>query len=174
MPTPRCSWPKPCATRCSKGLAFSTPGRYRLAACLGLIAGISLADTSHAAATLPLCIGPHTFQVEVADTPAARTRGLMQRSQLAEASGMVFVFEAPARHCFWMRDTPLPLSVAFITPDGRIASLADMSPLTDSLHCADQAVRYALEVPQGAFHTRAITAGMRVRGLPGSASGCDR
>lgn len=113
-----------------------------------------------------LRIGDHAFQVEIAATPQQRERGLMGRTQLAEKGGMLFVFDAAGRHCFWMRNTPLPLSIAFIDEAGRIANIADMQPHTDTLHCPATAIRYALEVAQGGFAQRRIVAGVRVDGLP--------
>jgi uncharacterized membrane protein (UPF0127 family) len=130
---------------------------------------ICLCGTVSAAASdarLPLRIGPHAFEVEVAATPDAHGRGLMGRTHLPADGGMLFVFEQPGRHCFWMRDTPLPLSIAFIDSAGRIASLADMQPRTEMLHCPSADVRYALEVRQGEFQRRGITARARVDGLP--------
>ena len=117
-------------------------------------------------APLPLHIGTHTFQVEVAATPQQRERGLMGRTRLPAHGGMLFVFERPDRHCFWMRNTPLPLSIAFIGADGRIVNLADMQPHTETLHCPSADVRYALEVAQGGFRQRGIAAGAQVNGLP--------
>lgn len=133
------------------------------------LALVVLCGTASAAASdarLPLRIGPHVFEVEVAATPGARGRGLMGRTHLAADGGMLFVFEQPGRHCLWMRDTPLPLSIAFIDSTGRIASLADMQPRTETLHCPSADVRYALEVRQGEFRRRGITARTRVDGLP--------
>lgn len=117
-------------------------------------------------ATWPLRIGGHSFQVEIAATGQQRNRGLMGRTQLAADGGMLFVFEQPGRHCFWMRNTPLPLSIAFIDSLGRIAGLADMQPRSESLHCPDSDVRYALEVRQGEFQRRGITLHAQVDGLP--------
>jgi uncharacterized membrane protein (UPF0127 family) len=119
-----------------------------------------------ATAGVPLHIGPHVFEVEVAATPAQRRQGLTGRTHLAADAGMLFVFEQAGRHCFWMRDTPLPLSIAFIDTDGRIARMADMEPRSDRLHCATTPVRYALEVRQGEFQRRGIAPGARVDGLP--------
>jgi hypothetical protein len=79
---------------------------------------------------------------------------------------MLFVFEQPGRHCFWMRDTPLPLSIAFINSVGHIVDLDDMQPRTETLHCPRTDVRYALEVRQGGFQRRGIAPGIRVDGLP--------
>lgn len=140
--------------------------------CSGRLGALALAAVCGAAgaaasdARLPLRIGPHAFEVEVAATPAARGRGLMGRTHLAADAGMLFVFKQPGRHCFWMRDTPLPLSIAFIDSTGRITSLADMQPRSESLHCPATDVRYALEVRQGEFQRRGITARAQVDGLP--------
>lgn len=114
----------------------------------------------------PLRIGTHAFQVEIAATGPQRARGLMGRTRLAADGGMLFVFEQPGRYCFWMRDTPLPLSIAFIDSSGRIADLADMQPHTHALHCPAVAVRYALEVRQGEFERRGVTVRTPVVGLP--------
>ena len=132
------------------------------------LALIALCATASAAAgdSRSVRIGEHVFQVEVASTPAQRARGLMGRSALAANGGMLFVFEQAGRHCFWMRNTPLPLSIAFIDDSGRIVSLDDMQPHTDTLHCPADDVRYALELPLGAFRIRGIAAGASVGGLP--------
>jgi uncharacterized membrane protein (UPF0127 family) len=144
--------------------SFKTkPGRAGAFALLLLCGAAHAAET---AARLPLRIGPHAFQVELAVTPQQRQRGLMGRTHLSADSGMLFVFEQSDRHCFWMRDTPLPLSIAFIDSTGRIASLADMQPRTDTLHCPTTDVRYALEVRQGEFQRRGITTRTQVDGLP--------
>jgi uncharacterized membrane protein (UPF0127 family) len=132
----------------------------RLILLAALLAGPTIADT------LPLRVGPHAFQAEVAATPAQRARGLMGRTHLAADAAMLFVFEAPGRHCFWMRDTPLPLSIAFVDAAGRIVGLADMTPRSDAQHCPGTDVRYALEVRQGEFQRRGIRPGMPVEGLP--------
>lgn len=113
-----------------------------------------------------LRIGTHTFQAEVAATPQQRERGLMGRTHLPENGGMLFVFDYAGRHCFWMRNTPLPLSIAFIDDTGLIVNLADMQPHTDTPHCPLSAIRYALEVPQGGFQQRGIMPGDRVDSLP--------
>lgn len=138
-------------------------GRASALALIVLCGGASGAgnDTS-----LPLRIGPHAFQVELATTPPQRERGLMGRKQLAANGGMLFVFESAGRHCFWMRNTPLPLSIAFVDAGGRIVSLADMQPHSETLHCPPADIRFALEVAQGEFRRRGIAAGTRVDGLP--------
>lgn len=134
----------------------------------GAFALLLLFGTTAAAsdARLPLRIGPHAFQVELVATPSQRERGLMGRTHLPADGGMLFVFEQPGRHCFWMRDTPLPLSIAFIDAAGRIAGLADMQPRSEAPHCPPADIRYALEVRQGEFQRRGITARDQVDGLP--------
>jgi hypothetical protein len=117
-------------------------------------------------AQIALHIGQHAFQVEVAATPQQRERGLMQRDTLPASGGMLFVFERAGRHCFWMRNTPLPLSIAFVDTHGHIVNLADMQPHTDTLHCPSADVRYALEVSQGGFQQRGIVPGTPISGLP--------
>jgi uncharacterized protein len=147
-----------------------TPSRLQLRAHLAvLLAAAALAASADSAVPLPwlqLHAGEQAFTVEVARTPQQRARGLMGRTRLDDGAGMLFVFESAARHCFWMRNTPLPLSIAFVDTDGRIVSLADMQPHSETLHCPPADIRYALEVKQGAFQRRGIAAGTRVDGLP--------
>lgn len=133
---------------------------------LVLIAACGSACAAESPEPIPLHIGKHIFKVEVAVTPQQRERGLMQRTSLPTNGGMLFVFEQAGRHCFWMRNTPLPLSIAFAGPSGRIINLADMQPLTDTYHCPSADARYALEVPQGGFQNRGIVPGNQITGLP--------
>lgn len=113
-----------------------------------------------------LHVGAHTLQIEIAATAAARQRGLMGRTHLPADHGMLFVFEVAGKPCFWMRDTPLPLSIAFIDASGRVTDLADMQPRTDTLHCPQVDVRYALEIAQGSFLRASLAPGAQVQGLP--------
>jgi len=115
---------------------------------------------------LKLYAGAHTLQVEVAATPQQRQTGLMGRKSLADDAGMLFVFEHKDIHCFWMKNTLIPLSIAFLADDGNIVNIADMQPQTLDFHCAHKPVRYALEVKQGGFQRRGIAAGSRVTGGP--------
>ncbi len=131
-----------------------------------LLLALGLAGVAHTAAALPLEVGGQTIQVEVAANPAARQRGLMGRTHLASDTGMLFVFESPGRHCFWMRDTPLPLAIAFIDAQGRVVHRSDMQPRTDTLHCPPTEIRYALEIAQGSHLRAQLTPGAQVRGLP--------
>ena len=116
------------------------------------------------------------FQItaEVADTPALRTRGLMGRQSLPPNHGMLFVFEQPQQQCFWMRNTPLPLTIVFMDDEGRISSMADMQPLSEATHCSQIPVRYALEMEQGWFAKRGIQPGEIIRGIAPAAGAAGR
>jgi uncharacterized protein len=115
--------------------------------------------------TVTLGAGMHLIHAEVADRDAARAYGLMQRTSLPPNGGMLFVFEERDLHCMWMKNTLLPLSVAFIDERGAILNIADMQPLTEESHCAARPARFALEMAQGWFAARGIRAGSRLRGL---------
>ena len=115
--------------------------------------------------TVQLGAGMHLIRAEVADRDASRAMGLMHRTALAPNGGMLFVFDAAAVHCMWMKNTPLPLSVAFIDASGAIVNIADMQPRTEVAHCAARPARFALEMAQGWFAERGIRAGTRLRGL---------
>lgn len=110
--------------------------------------------------------GMHLIKAEVAATPASRQKGLMFREKMPDNDGMLFVFEAPATQCFWMRNTKMPLTIAFVADDGSIVNLADMQPMTENSHCSAQPVRYALEMNQGWFAKRGIKAGAKLGGGP--------
>lgn len=116
--------------------------------------------------TTQLAAGIHIIRAEVADTEARRRDGLMFRKQLAGNDGMLFVFERPDVQCFWMRNTLLPLSIAFIADDGTIVDIKDMAPRTDDTHCSKKPVRYALEMAQGWYEDHGIGTGRKIDGLP--------
>lgn len=116
-----------------------------------------------------LRIHGHTLTAEVAVTAQQQQTGLMHRRSLPPDHGMVFVFAQAQPVCMWMKNTLIPLSVAFIGADGRIVNLADMQPLTEDVHCAQGDVRYALEMPQHWFARHGVKPGDRVRDLPGAA-----
>jgi len=113
-----------------------------------------------------LSAGMHLLDVQVAQTPQERQIGLMFRKDMPQHEGMLFVFEQPATQCFWMRNTLLPLTAAFVTDDGTIVNLADMKPQTDDSHCSTKPVRYVLEMNQGWFAKRSIQAGFKLGGAP--------
>lgn len=116
--------------------------------------------------TTPLGAGLHLIQAEVARSPEQRAIGLMQRRSLPPNGGMLFVFERPGVQCFWMKDTLLPLTIAFLADDGRIVNLADMQPGALESHCSAEPVRLALEMAQGWFAQRGLKPGERLRGAP--------
>lgn len=113
-----------------------------------------------------LTIGMHRIRAEVAADMGSRMQGLMFRKSMAAGAGMVFVFDEVTTHCMWMKNTYLPLSVAFIDEAGTIVNIADMKPQTEDSHCAAKPARYALEMNQGWFAQRGIKAGARLAGLP--------
>jgi uncharacterized membrane protein (UPF0127 family) len=111
-----------------------------------------------------LSAGMHQIEVQVAQTPEQRSIGLMHRREMPQHEGMLFVFERPGVQCFWMKNTLLPLTAAFVADDGRIVNLADMQPLSEASHCSDKPVRYVLEMNQGWFAKKRIEAGYQLRG----------
>jgi uncharacterized membrane protein (UPF0127 family) len=112
--------------------------------------------------------GMHLIQAEVASDPGTRAQGLMHRKSLAQNAGMLFIFDEPAVHCMWMKNTFVPLSVAFIDDAGRIVNIQDMEPHSEASRCAAQPVRYALEMNRGWFAARGVKPGSRIGGIPGA------
>lgn len=115
---------------------------------------------------MALQVGDRRITVEVAADDASRSRGLMFRERLAPNHGMLFVFPEATPHCFWMKNTPLPLSIAFIDTQGSIVSLADMQPYSLDSHCSIAPALYALEMEQGWFARHGARPGTMVKGLP--------
>jgi uncharacterized membrane protein (UPF0127 family) len=109
--------------------------------------------------------GMHLIRAEVASDYATRGRGLMHRKSLAQNAGMLFIFDQPATHCMWMKNTYLPLSVAFLDEEGAIINIADMQPHSEQTHCAARPALYALEMTQGWFAQRGVKAGAKLGGL---------
>ena len=138
----------------------------RATALAGLVfcSGSALAQQP-ALPTTTLSAGIHVIHAEVASTMASRSQGLMQRKSMAQGSGMLFVFDQSAGHCMWMKNTLIPLSVAFVDARGEIVNIADMQPHDESTHCAARPVPYALEMNQGWFRQRGISAGTHIKGL---------
>ncbi len=121
--------------------------------------------------TTTLTAGMHLIHAEVARTESQREYGLMYREKLAPNGGMLFIFSAPVSVCMWMKNTPLPLSVAFLTANGEIVNIEDMEPQTVTSHCAKKPVRYALEMNQGWFRQKNIKPGNPIEGLPAAKRG---
>jgi uncharacterized membrane protein (UPF0127 family) len=135
---------------------------------LGALAGaLLLAGTAQAdpLLTFPLKIRGHGLRVELADTDESRRTGLMHRRSMAENQGMLFVYEQPGLHAMWMKNTLIPLSVAFIDRDGRIINVEDMAPQTLDSHGAAAEASYSLEMNLGWFSRRGVRPGDRVEGI---------
>jgi hypothetical protein len=115
---------------------------------------------------IKLSAGMHLIDTQVAASPEQRSTGLMFRKEMPASEGMLFVFEQPAQQCFWMKNTLLPLTAAFVADDGTIVNLADMKPQTTDSHCSAQPVRYVLEMNQGWFAKKGIKAGFKLGGKP--------
>jgi hypothetical protein len=149
---------------------------FRLLAARGLaaLAGALLVAATAAAQTeaqpqlqtTALQAGMHMIRAEVARTPLQQQTGLMFRREMGPNEGMLFVFDQPGPRCFWMRNTLLPLTIAYIADDGGIVDLIDMQPLSEQSHCSSRPVRYALEMNQGWFAKRGIKPGFKLRGAP--------
>jgi uncharacterized protein len=116
--------------------------------------------------TIAVKVGTHALKVELAATDAQRERGLMFRKSMPRDAGMLFTFDEPGYHAMWMKNTLIPLSVAFIDDEGRILNVLDMEPQTLDAHAAAGPARYAIETNKGWFAERGIKAGEKVTGLP--------
>ncbi len=116
--------------------------------------------------TTRLSAGMHVIDTELAISPAQQQTGMMFRTEMGANEGMLFVNDDVAVRCFWMRNTLIPLSIAFVADDGTIVNIADMQPRSEASHCSTKPVRYALEMRQGWFAKRGIKAGARLRGKP--------
>jgi uncharacterized membrane protein (UPF0127 family) len=114
---------------------------------------------------MELTAGFHRIEAEVAATPQNRAQGLMHRKAMDSQRGMLFVFTHDAAHCMWMKNTLLPLSVAFMDASGRILNIAEMKPHSEENHCAVKAARYALEMNTGWFAQRGFKAGDVIGGV---------
>ena len=134
-----------------------------------LFAGMALTalaqDQPQALPTTQLSAGMHLIKAQLATTPNHRQIGLMFRRSMPTNEGMLFVFDSPSQQCFWMRNTLLPLSIAFLRDDGTVVNIDDMKPQTDDSHCSHQPVRFVLEMNVGWFAKRGIKAGSVIQGL---------
>ena len=132
---------------------------------LSLTAGIAAGQKVANFPIISLNAGIHVIRAEVAAREAERQQGLMLREKMGQNEGMVFLFEAPADVCMWMKNTLIPLSVAFIDESGTIVNIEDMQPQTTNSHCAKKPIRYALEMNQGWFKQRNIKPSSVIGGL---------
>ncbi|PMC18769.1 hypothetical protein CJ230_02670 [Oligella urethralis] len=133
-----------------------------------LMPATSQAATTESAPQLPtqlLRLGNSTLEVEIAATNQSRQRGLMHRHVMAEERGMLFMFEQAERLCFWMRNTYIPLSIAYLDKDATIIEIFDMQALDERSVCSTAPAQFALEVNQGWFERHQIQVGQRVEGI---------
>jgi len=140
-------------------------------ALVGLVAllGSSSYAQNSAQMELPrtkLSAGIHLIDTQLATNPEQRETGLMFRKEMPASEGMLFIFERASEQCFWMKNTLLPLTAAFVADDGTIVNLADMKPQTTNSHCSTQPVRYVLEMNLGWFDKKGIKAGFKLGGKP--------
>ena len=115
---------------------------------------------------LRLQAGIHQIDAQIAQTPPSQQIGLMHRRSMPQHEGMLFVFDQARVQCFWMKNTLIPLSAAFLREDGTIVNIADMQPLSERTHCSQEPVRFVLEMNQGWFAQRRIQPGQRLSGKP--------
>ena len=114
--------------------------------------------------TIDITAGMHVIKAEVARTPEQQMVGMMFRTEMGTNEGMLFVNESRDTRCFWMRNTLIPLSIAFIADDGTIVNIADMAPQTLDSHCSDKPVRFVLEMNKGWFAKKGLKPGMKIAG----------
>ena len=141
---------------------------FCLAVCLTAFAARpGLAQTAaQSLPTLTLNAGIHNITAEVAQSEEQRATGLMFRETMQPNHGMLFAFEQAGQQCFWMKNTLLPLDIAFVADDGTIVNLDRMKPQTLDAHCSTKPVRFVLEMNDGWFAKRGITAGVKLQGKP--------
>ena len=135
-----------------------------------LLAAFLLTLSAAAALAQPLPVaelraGMHLIRAEVAADFSTRGRGLMHRKGLAPNAGMLFIFDGPSQQCMWMKNTYIPLSVAFLDEEGTIINIADMRPHSEQTHCSARPALYALEMTRGWFAERGIKPGSKLGGL---------
>lgn len=113
-----------------------------------------------------LSAGMYQIDAQVAQQPHEQQIGLMYRTEMPQQEGMLFISPEPRPQCFWMKNTLLPLTAAFVADDGTIVNLADMKPQSTQTHCSIKPVRYVLEMNQGWFAKKNIKAGFKLKGAP--------
>lgn len=133
---------------------------------LPLVALVLMPMANASEPLLELRAGDARLEAEYARTPNERERGLMERTEMPADHGMLFRFDELRRHCLWMKNTPLPLSAAFMDEQGRIVDIIDLQPLDTSIRCSQGPARYALEMNQGWFEAKGVEVGERVLGIP--------
>ncbi len=142
---------------------------HLLAFAIALVVSAPVVAQGQAQLNLPrtiLSAGIHQIDAQVARTAEEHAIGLMFRKEMPPNEGMLFVFNAPSKQCFWMKNTLLALTAAFVADDGTVVNLEDMQANTTESHCSTKPVRYVLEVNQGWFTKKGIKAGAKLSGAP--------
>lgn len=147
-------------------MTYIKPHRLIAAIALCFVGLATAQDAPQRLSTTRLTAGFHVITAEVARTSEQRAIGLMHRPTMPPNEGMLFVFEEPGQQCFWMKNTLLPLSIAFLADDGSIVNIDEMQPQTLDSHCSKKPVRFVLEMNKGWFDKRAIKAGAKITGAP--------
>ncbi|TFZ00812.1 DUF192 domain-containing protein [Ramlibacter henchirensis] len=142
------------------------PARIALALLLAAAPAFAQEEPQTDLPRVELSAGMHKIEAQIARTPSQTATGLMWRKQMPQHEGMLFVFPQAFPQCFWMKNTLLPLSAAFIEDDGTIVNIADMQAQSLESHCSLKPVRYVLEMNQGWFAKRGIKPGMKLAGPP--------
>jgi uncharacterized membrane protein (UPF0127 family) len=138
---------------------------------LGMLADVHAQETPQTQLQrITLSAGIHQIDTQVALTPEQHAIGLMYRKDMPQHEGMLFVFQNPTKQCFWMKNTLLPLTAAFVADDGTIVNLEDMKPQTTESHCSAKPVRFVLEMNQGWFAKKGLRAGAKLAGQPFAAT----
>ncbi len=146
---------------------LETPRRRGFLFALLLVGSVSCAqDQPQDLPAIQLSAGIHLIESQFAMTPQQHSIGLMFRMVMAPSEGMLFVFAEAKQQCFWMKNTLLPLSAAFIADDGSVVNIEDMQPGTLDRHCSRKPVRFVLEMHLGWFAQRGLRAGARLQGAP--------
>ena len=147
-------------------MTYIKPHQLIAAAALSFVGLATAQDAAQRLPTTRLTAGFHVITAELARTPEQRAIGLMHRPTMPANDGMLFVFEQPGQQCFWMKNTLLPLSIAFLADDGSIVNIEDMKPQSLDSHCSKKPVRFVLEMNKGWFDKRAIKPGAKITGAP--------
>ena len=132
---------------------------------LACLAALPLLVSAQQLPRTELSAGVHLIKAEVADNFVTRMQGLMHRPSMGANEGMLFIFDEAGIQCMWMKNTLIPLSVAYIADDGAIVNIEDMKPQTEDSHCTKKPVRFALEMNLGWFATKGLRPGAKLRGL---------
>ncbi|TAK99904.1 MAG: DUF192 domain-containing protein [Aquabacterium sp.] len=144
--------------------AFGAIGLCVAATCVST--GAWAQDRAQHLPTVQLGAGMHNIKAEVAQTPQEQEIGLMFRTSMGGNDGMIFIFDRPGKQCFWMKNTLIPLAVAFVADDGTVVNVDEMKPQTLDPHCSTKPVRFVLEMNTGWFTKRAIKEGFKLTGAP--------